>query len=322
MSEKRMIQCICLSVICGALLLCTTILQGEDLSGKVRRDQKIIGTVYMTMNNPYFEVINQEIETQVTEAGDILLTRDSNLDNEMQIRQIESLIEEKVDILLVNAVDWKGVRPALEEAKEAGIPVIALDTEVYDSDLVLATLTSDNYLAGGIAAHDLMKHCDQAEILLLEHTGNKSADDRIQGFLDTLDEHEWPYHIVDRLDCSGQLEIAQPLVEEILEKTRKIDVVMALNDPGALGAMAALDAQGMLSDVIVYGIDGAPEAKAMIYEGKMTGTVAQSPTRTGQTAADMIYDYFDGKQIDRVRTLPVTLINQQNIGEFSLSNWE
>ena len=58
-------------------------------------------------------------------------------------------------------------------------------------------------------------------------------------------------------------------MEKVLNKTKDIDVVMALNDPSAMGAMAALDAEHMLSDVLVYGADGSPEAKTMIYENKM-----------------------------------------------------
>lgn len=69
-------------------------------------------------------------------------------------------------------------------------------------------------------------------------------------------------------------------MEKVLNKTKDIDVVMALNDPSAMGAMAALDAEHMLSDVLVYGADGSPEAKTMIYENKMAATSAQSPRTT------------------------------------------
>lgn len=56
---------------------------------------------------------------------------------------------------------------------------------------------------------------------------------------------------------------------------------MALNDPSALGAMAALQEHGLLENTAVYGVDGAPEAKSMIREGVMTATAAQSPIRIG-----------------------------------------
>lgn len=64
---------------------------------------------------------------------------------------------------------------------------------------------------------------------------------------------------------------------------------MALNDPSALGAMAALQEHGLLENTAVYGVDGAPEAKSMIREGVMTATAAQSPIRIGQITAQTVY---------------------------------
>ena len=112
------------------------------------------------------------------------------------------------------------------------------------------------------------------------------------------------------------------MVEEVLKKRKDIDVVMALNDPSALGAMAALDAAGMLSDVLVYGVDGAPEAKSMIANGKMTGTAAQSPTRTGKIAVEYAYKILEGEKDLPPKIIPVTLITRENIDEYPLSNWE
>ena len=70
---------------------------------------------------------------------------------------------------------------------------------------------------------------------------------------------------------------------------------MALNDPTALGAMAALEERHLLDRTLVYGVDGAPEAKNMIFEGVMTATVAQSPIQIGQTTAQVIYQSYPAK---------------------------
>lgn len=313
---------ICFSFLFLMLILCVGVFMKSSIKNEEGKKQKRIGVLYMTMNNPYFEVVNKEIEAVAAENGDKIITRDSSLNTEMQIRQMESMIEDGVDIILVNAVDWKGILPGLEMAKKAGIPVLALDTEVYDEELVESSITSDNYMAGVLDAQDMMKRKESGKVLLLVQSNNKSAQDRIKGFTDTLKEASWPYELVDTLECYGQLEISQPLVEEVLDKRQDIDVVMALNDPSALGAMAALDAAGMLSDVLVYGVDGAPEAKTMIANGKMAGTAAQSPTQTGKIAIEYAYRILEGEKDLEPMTVPVTLITRENIDEFSLSNWE
>lgn len=301
---------------------CISLLYYSRNKNGQNQTQKRIGAVYMTMNNPYFEVVNEKIKAVVRSRGDVMITRDSSLDAEMQNRQIEGLIEEGVDLLLVNAVDWKAVKTALEEAKKANIPVLAVDAEVYDSSLVEGTVVSDNYNAGVLCAKDLMKKKKKGNILFLIQKTNKSAVDRIRGFRDTLDAAGWEYEVVEKLDCQGQLEIAQPLVEQVLKEHKDIDVVMGLNDPSSLGAMAALEAAGMLSDVLVYSVDGAPEAKTMIYEGKMTATAAQSPMKVGAKTAELLYDILNGKEIKEKTVIPVQLVTEENIDKFSLSEWE
>ena len=283
---------------------------------------KTIGALYMTMNNPYFEVINEEVKAVVESRGDVLETRDSAMDAKVQAKQVERFIKEKVDCILINAVDWKNIGASLEKAKKAGIPVIAVDTLVYNQSLVDGTVISNNYEAGQQCAQDLMKRRKSGKILFLVQSENKSAIDRIKGFKETLEKADWKYEDVGDLECKGQLEVAQPLVENVLNKTKDIDVVMALNDPSAMGAMAALDAQHMLSEVLVYGADGSPEAKTMIYENRMTATSAQSPQMTGKKTVEMLYNILDGKTAEKQFIVPVTLITKDNVDEYSLSGWQ
>ena len=283
---------------------------------------KTIGALYMTMNNPYFEVINEEVKAVVESRGDVLETRDSAMDAKVQAKQVERFIKEKVDCILINAVDWKNIGASLEKAKKAGIPVIAVDTLVYNQSLVDGTVVSNNYEAGQQCAQDLMKRRKSGKILFLVQSENKSAIDRIKGFKETLEKAGWKYEDVGDLECKGQLEVAQPLVENVLNKTKDIDVVMALNDPSAMGAMAALDAQHMLSEVLVYGADGSPEAKTMIYENRMTATSAQSPQMTGKKTVEMLYNILDGKTAEKQFIVPVTLITKDNVDEYSLSGWQ
>lgn len=283
---------------------------------------KTIGALYMTMNNPYFEVINEEVKAVVESRGDVLETRDSAMDAKVQAKQVESFIEEKVDCILINAVDWKNIGASLGKAKKAGIPVVAVDTLVHNQSLVDGTVVSNNYEAGQQCAQDLMKRRKSGKILFLVQSENKSAIDRIKGFKETLKKAGWKYEDAGDLECKGQLEVAQPLVENVLNKTKDIDVVMALNDPSAMGAMAALDAQHMLSEVLVYGADGSPEAKTMIYENRMTATSAQSPQMTGKKTVEMLYNILDGKTAEKQFIVPVTLITKDNVNEYSLSGWQ
>lgn len=260
---------------------------------------KVFGVSYMTMNNPFYKIINNEILKVVEKNNDTLITLDPELDVDKQNEQIYKFIDQKVDGIFINPIDFEQIEPALQAAKRANIPVIIIDAPVSDESLVNCTIVSDNYDAGVQCAKDMMERLDSANIVLLKHTTAKSAKERIEGFLSVIDNNE-KYKVINEAECDGQLEIAMPKMQEIIEETPDIDVVMALNDPSALGALAALEKNNK-NDVMVYGIDGTPEIKALIGRNQMiVGTVAQSPIKMGQIAVENMYNILNGKKIEKI----------------------
>ena len=279
------------------------------------------GATYMTMNNPFYEIMDDEIRNALEAKGDMLLTRDPALDVEKQISQIREFVDLKVSAIFVNPVDWKEIRPALEEAKKAGIPVIVVDSDVYDTSLVRCTVISDNYRAGELCAQHLMMTRENARILLLEHSVAKSGIDRIQGFKDTIEGHP-QYQILDEADCLGQLELAMPATEEMLQKHPDTDVIMCLNDLAAMGSMAALKEQNLDGQVLVYGVDGSPDGKGMVAEGIMTATSAQFPRKIGREAADAVYRIFEGEEVPERILVQTELVTKENLEEYGTDGWQ
>lgn len=282
---------------------------------------KVFGVSYMTMNNPFYKIINNEILKVVEKNNDTLITLDPELDVDKQNEQIYKFIDQKVDGIFINPIDFEQIEPALQAAKRANIPVIIIDAPVSDESLVNCTIVSDNYDAGVQCAKDMMERLDSANIVLLKHTTAKSAKERIEGFLSVIDNNE-KYKVINEAECDGQLEIAMPKMQEIIEETPDIDVVMALNDPSALGALAALEKNDK-NDVMVYGIDGTPEIKALIGRNQMiVGTVEQSPIKMGQIAVENMYNILNGKKIEKNIIIPISLINKENLFKYDEDRWQ
>lgn len=282
---------------------------------------KVFGVSYMTMNNPFYKIINNEILKVVEKNNDTLITLDPELDVDKQNEQIYKFIDQKVDGIFINPIDFEQIEPALQAAKRANIPVIIIDAPVSDESLVNCTIVSDNYDAGVQCAKDMMERLDSANIVLLKHTTAKSAKERIEGFLSVIDNNE-KYKVINEAECDGQLEIAMPKMQEIIEETPDINVVMALNDPSALGALAALEKNNK-NDVMVYGIDGTPEIKALIGRNQMiVGTVAQSPIKMGQIAVENMYNILNGKKIEKNIIIPISLINKENLFKYDEDRWQ
>ena len=304
---------------------CSNYLKGN------RTRRKLFGATYMTMNNEFYKVVNNQIRMQVEKNGDEMITLDPALDQKKQNEQIKQLVKRKVDAIFLNSVDWKevesglkaakAVEPGLVAAKKAKIPVIVIDSQVYRSDLVAMTIVSDNYKAGVLCAKEMMKQKDHANIVLLTHNAARSAVDRINGFTDTIKKNK-NYKILASADTQGQIERALPKVDKIIEKYKNIDVVMGLNDPAAMGALAALDSKGAREGVLVYGIDGSPEGKKLIKEGMMTGTAAQSPKQMADTAINAAYKILQGKKVEKKKVISVQMITKKNVEQTDISRWQ
>lgn len=293
----------------------------RNLSG-INENPILFGATYMTLNNPFFKVIDQEMRNVIEANGDVMITMDPELSLEKQIDQIHYLMNEGCQVIFVNPVDSKGLIDVLNEAKNKGIFIVAVDTNIYNGqDYVDATVVSDNYQAGVECALDMMKNKEKANILLLTHEATTSGRDRIQGFLDTIKDHK-NYHLVDRLECEGQLEKSMPLIKEMIQQGIEFDVLMSLNDPAALGAVAALQDAHKLQDVMVYSIDGTPEVKILVNEGFVSGTVAQYPKKMGKIAVELSYKLLHHEKINDEEIVEIQLINHLNIQDFSLEGWQ
>ena len=300
---------------------------GQDYEKKdtgksmVSETPRKFGATYMTMNNPYFQDMNAQIEEIVEANGDILIYRDPAQDQEKQNEQILDMLEEGITALFLNPVNWETVRPALIACKEAGVPIFVIDTLVYDDEYVAFSILSDNYDAGVQCAKDMMKKKYEARILILDSPGTKSIEDRVQGFVDTIAERD-SYEIVRTAHGMGELEVSMDVTQEILQDGLDFDVVLGGNDPTALGALAALQMNQMQEGILIYGIDGSPDGKIMIKEGYMEGSSAQRPIVIANQALEMAYAYLNGEPVEELVIVPVTMITRSNIDEFDLAGWQ
>lgn len=293
----------------------------SDVQDNVKTGPRKFGATYMTMNNPYFDVLNESIKNVVEANGDYLITRDPSQNQEKQNDQIMDMIEEGVSGIFLNPVDWKEVKPALIACKEAGIPVFNVDTFVYDSQYVQCTIMSDNYNAGVQCAKDVMKKLDSADIVILDQPTTNSIYERIQGFMDTIKGHD-EYRIVRKEAAGAELEVAMDVMDSLLKENFYFDVVMGGNDPTALGALAAIQANHLDRKVLIYGVDGSPDGKNMIKEGLLEGTSSQRPSVIGNVAAQTAYKYLNGERIQEHIVVPVSLVTSDNLDAFDIDGWE
>ena len=328
MKEEKLIRIIvtvCPSI-CFALMasvVCIFLASGIDISLMQVNEKHLFGATYMTMSNPYYQLLDEQIRILIEANGDQLISRDAGMHQDKQLEQVKELIDAGVEVLFLTPVEWDSVKPALELANAAGIPVIVVDTPVEDSELVSCSVLSDNYEAGVLCGRHLLSIRDSANILLLEHVTAESGKERIQGFLDTIRGHEG-FNVLGEGESDGQIENAMMVMEKLLKEHPEADTLMALNDPSAFGGMAAIRGAGLTDRFLVYGVDGTPEAKGMVKDGMMTATCAQFPLIVSEKTGEQGYRFLKEGPVSRNEEVivPVELITADNIDHFSINGWQ
>ena len=292
-----------------------------DLSASQTENQRTFGATYMTMNNPYFQVLDTQIRAHIELRGDILLTRDGAMDQERQNQEIQELVDAGVCAIFMTPVEWDTSKGGVQIAAAAGVPVIVVDAQIQDSELAACSVLSDNYQAGVLCARHLLSVRSSAKILLLEHITARSGADRIQGFKDTIAGHEG-FEILGSGESDGQIENAMPVMEQLLEEYPDADVLMALNDPSVFGGLAAIQGAGLSDRFLTYSVDGSPEGKAMVSSGFLTATCAQFPSRIAEEAVKQAYAAIDGGCEQNEVIVPVELLTAENVSQYGIDGWQ
>ncbi len=311
---------ICINIVLAGIFIFAGI-DKTDYSVNQKKNSRLIGVSYMTMNNEFYKIMSEEINARVDAEGDRVILRDPALDADRQIRQIGEMLDAGADVLVITPVDWESLTSVLQRARKEGVYVVVVDSNVYDEELVDCTITSDNYNAGRIIGEYFLTQCREAELVIMTHETAKSGQDRVEGFLDAV-EGCAGIQVVQEIECEGQTEIAMPRLQEAIRSGLAFDNVFCLNDLAAVGVVAALDESQMLDQVDVYGVDASPDSKALIYEGMMKASAAQFPTEIGSEAADVIYQLLEGEKVSRHILAPVKLITKENVEEFGIERWQ
>lgn len=279
-----------------------------------------IGYTCMDGTNPFFVALEGSIREVVEANGDELISLDPQNSNEKQLSLIEDLISQGIVAIFINPVDRDGITPALDKLQEAGIPMFGFDTEVTEMQYLVTYAGSDNYNAGKVCGEDLVAKCpDGGPIIVLDSPTMQSVVDRTNGFLDAIEGHG--FEVVSQIDCMGNQEQGNLNGTDALTAHPDAVAIFGGNDPTALGAAAAADAAG--SSCLIYGVDGSPDIKALIAEGKVTGTGAQSPMTIGKTIAELYYQWKDDPDsVEDRYPIPTFMINSDNIDEYNNGGWQ
>lgn len=183
-----------------------------------------------------------------------------SLKNEEQIKSAQQFLQEGIDYLLLSAADTAGWDGVLQDAKDQGTKVILFDRTVdADESLYEASIVSDMAKEGETAVNWLVnQNLSEYNIIHIQGTIGNAAQKGRSGALDTTAK-EKGWNIVIQQTADWSAEIAQQIVQSVIDSNTPFNVIYAENDNMAQGAVKALDAAGIShgvgKDVIIMGFD-------------------------------------------------------------------
>ncbi len=247
-----------------------------------------------TDTNPFFVKMKEGATSKAEELGIELKSFAGKVDgdHETQVAAIETCIADGAKGILLTASDTSSIVSSVQQARDAGLVVIALDTPLEPIDSADATFATDNFLAGELigkwAAANLGMEAKNAKIAMLDLAVSQPSVGvlRDQGFLqgfgiDLGDPNKWgdetDSRIVGNDVTAGNEEGGRRAMENLLAKDPDINVVYTINEPAAAGAYEALKSIGRENDVLIVSVDGGCPGVANIRDGVIGATSQQYP---------------------------------------------
>lgn len=286
--------------------------------GQAQTQDLTIATSVPSLGFPFFVHMQNQLGAEAESLGGIeILEYDGQNSTPKQTGDVEAAVVSGVDGIVISPLDSVAMVPAIQQAVDAGIPVVTIDRRVEGVPGILSHIGADN-VKGGEAQAELIVEMfpDGAEIVNLQgQPGASPAIDRNAGLHNVLDPMSDNYVFVAEQTANFAREEGASVTEAILAgRDAAPDVIVAANDDMALGAMQVVEEQGL--DVEIIGFDALPEALAAVRDGGLTATIEQMPGGQSRQAMQALVEHLrNGTQPEPLVLLTPIAITQDNLDQ-------
>ena len=271
-------------------------------------------------NNPWRIAQTESMRNAADENGVEIVITDAQSNTPKQVSDIQDMVAQGADVLFIPPREEQGLEPALQSAREAGVPVFLVDREANAEiceDYI--GFMGSNFIEQGERAAEWLVEARNGKAKVAELQGTVGASvtaDRGEGFKSVIDENSGMEIIASQSGNFNRAE-GQNVMEQILGGNPDLDAVYAHNDEMAIGAIQALKDAGRKpgEDVTVVSVDGTRDALQAIIDGDLGATVETNP-RFGPLAFDTAKRFLSGEQVPTKITVQDRLFDESNAAQY------
>ena len=250
---------------------------------------------------------------------------ESNINEEINI--VESAVDRGVAAIVLAPSDVTALQPAVKKAKDAGIPVIIIDSKLNgDASQYTAFLATDNKAAGEACAKtmiDLLAKAGKTEgkIQVMSYVkGVGSEIGRVGGFNDYIKANS-KFTLLETQYSNSDMPTALNQTTNILTANPDLVGIFGANEPTAIGMGSAIKQAGLGGKIVAVGFDGAPQLQAFIKDGTLQAILVQSSYGMGYKGVMTAYDAsIGGKKVEAYVDTGFLIVTKDNIDSKEAKN--
>ncbi|KZM57674.1 MAG: BMP family ABC transporter substrate-binding protein [Bacillaceae bacterium] len=238
----------------------------------------------------------KEFDVEITFEGP-----ESESQVDKQIEMLRTAIDKKPDAIGFAALDSQASIPLLKEADEKGIPIIAFDSGV-DSDIPLATASTDNKAAAALAADKMAEKIGgKGKVALIVHDQTSiTGVNRRDGFVERIKEKYPDIEIVDIQYGGGDQLKSTDLAKAIIQAHPDLKGIYGANEGSAIGVINAVKEMNKQGKIVVIGFDSGKQQIEAIKDGTMAGAITQNPVGIGYETVKAAVQAINGEKVEKV----------------------
>jgi ribose transport system substrate-binding protein len=286
--------------------------------GAIPAKAATVALVTINQQALFFNQINDGAQQAADKAGAKLVIFNANNVAAAQNSAIEDYIAQKVDGIVLVAIDVNGVKPAVTAAKNAGIPVVAIDARIPDGGNA-AFIGVDNKGAGEQIGKYFANYAKNtmggsAKVGIVGALNSFIQNQRLDGFKAAAGASGAKF--LDTVDGQNIQDVALTAAENLMTANPDMNALYATGEPALVGAISAVTSQQATGKVKVFGWDLTAQAIKGIDEGWIVAVVQQDPFQEGVAGVETVLKIKKGEKVDPSIDIPITIVTKENVDKF------
>ncbi|PYX91244.1 MAG: sugar ABC transporter substrate-binding protein [Acidobacteria bacterium] len=237
-------------------------------------------------------------------------------DREQQTQVVEGFISQGVQGIVLAPFDSHALVRPVEEAAQAGIPTVVVDSGL-ESQKVVSFISTDNKKGGALAADRMgeLLHGKGKVLLLRYQEGSASTEAREQGFVEQIKKGYPGIELISSNQYAGPTrDTAKRASENLLTRyAEQVQGIFTPNESSTAGMLLALQDIQKAGKVVFVGFDSSETFIEAMRNKQLQGIVVQDPFRMGELGVKTIVDHLQGKSVDKRVDTGATMVTPENM---------